>query len=53
MGKFDDLPDEDAFKEFWAAAEAVVCEHILPALDDEEQAEILSIMSGGERDVRR
>ncbi len=44
---FEDLPDEDAFREFWRALEIEVCSELLPELPNEEQGAILRIMNGG------
>jgi hypothetical protein len=46
--RFEDM-DEDAFVEFWRAAEVLVTERLLPELADDEQDQIVEILNGGKR----
>lgn len=43
---FEDLPDEDAFIEFWRAAEALACSELVPCLGDDEQRAVLAMLDG-------
>lgn len=42
---FEDMPDEDAFIEFWRATEMFVG-HILPELDPQDQEAIVAMLDG-------
>jgi DNA-binding MarR family transcriptional regulator len=49
---FDDM-DESDFREFWKAAEEIVCSKLLPELPEDEQSQIVAILNGGPRERRQ
>ncbi len=46
---FEDMADEDDFREFWRACEVAICENLLPELPDDESEAIRKIMQGRAR----
>jgi hypothetical protein len=50
---FEDMADEDEFREFWRACEAAICANLLPELPGDDAQAILAILNGGSNGKRR